>query len=80
MRVIGLAALIVMAFAIACGEPNRTTTPTAAPPPTYTPYPTPTLEPTATRRPTPTRISANETQSLLQKVENTKTLISHTII
>ena len=84
MRVIGLTVLILMAFAIACGEPDRTTRPTAAPLPTYTPYPTYTPLPTHTSLPTPTltptRISTNEAQPLLQKVENTKLLIRHTII
>ena len=37
MRVIVLAALVVMAFAIACGEPERTAPPTAAPLVTATP-------------------------------------------
>ena len=46
MYAIGLAALIVMAFAIACGEEERTTPPTTAPLPTYTP--------TETAPPTPT--------------------------
>ena len=47
MYVIGLAALIVITFAIACGEPERTT-----PLPTYTPYPTYTPLPTYTPYPT----------------------------
>ena len=44
MRVIGLAALMVMAFVIACGEPEITATPTAPPTakPTQTPISTPT--------------------------------------
>ncbi len=51
MRVIVLAALVVMAFAVACGEPERTAPPpTAAPLPTYTPY---TPLPTHTPIPTP---------------------------
>ena len=45
MYAIGLAALIVMAFAIACGEEERTTPPTTAPLPTYTPLPSPTPTP-----------------------------------
>ena len=44
MRVIGFSAIIVMAFTIACGEPERATPPTAipTPKPTQTPISTPT--------------------------------------
>ena len=57
MRVIVLAALVLMAFAIACGDPERTTpTPTAVPLPTYTPYPTYTPLPTHTPLPTYTPV------------------------
>ena len=55
MRVIVVAALVMMAVAIACGEPERTAPPpTVAPLPTYTPYPTYTPLPIATLLPTPT--------------------------
>ena len=62
MRVIGLAALILMASAIACGEPERATAPTGASLPTYTPYPTytplPTHTPLPTYTPIPTQVPA----------------------
>ena len=52
MRTICLAALIVIAFAIACEEPERAVPPTAAPLPTYTPLPTHTPVPTQIPAPT----------------------------
>ena len=56
MRVIGLAALVVMVFAIACGEPKRASPPAAAPTP----------EPTETPPSTPT---PTQTEDLIVKIE-----------
>ena len=51
MYAIGVAAIMAVAIAVACGEPERATPPpTAAPLPTYTPLPTHTPIPTLTPR------------------------------